>query len=219
MAKQNFTGSQESRIMMVIKPHQICIICDEEETSPLATGFLFMKKNWMVTAKHVVIKDGLARQKIYAIFVSTTKEIIYAKLKVIAIHDESDIAILEILDNLNEFTHPLYPGHEELSSKKGLIYCGYDSSFKSLRMEYVDNFVRDSRFRNHEEIIIEFSSNHVTGGYSGGPIFGDGGVVLGLMINEFYDSQSPDKKFARAISINTLMQAIKIDIQNPMKWF
>lgn len=217
--QQNFSGSKDSRTFMKLNKNQVCIISDANEKIPdLGTGFLFMRNDWIVTAAHVVMEHGLPRQKLYAEFVPNINEKVFVNLKVLAIHQESDIAILQITNQDNPCTKPLYPGNEELSSSKGIIYCGFESIDGNLRVELTEHFSKDSRFRDHEEIILEFPSTHVTGGYSGGPIFGDGGVVLGIMINQFSNETEPEKKFARAISIKTVMNAINIELNpNNMK--
>jgi hypothetical protein len=218
--RKSFSGSKNSRTFMKLNKNQVCIICDSDESVPeLGTGFLFMKKDWIVTAAHVVMEYGLPRKNLYAEFVPNIQEKVFVNLKVLAIHEECDVAVLQITNTDNPCTKPLYPGHEELSSSKGIIYCGFESSDGNLRVEITEQFSRDSRYRNHEEVILEFPSTNVTGGYSGGPIFGDGGVILGLMINQFSNEEEPEKKFARAISINTVMDAIEIQLnKNVMKF-
>ena len=210
--KAEFEGSKESRTLMKLKKNQLCVICDGDESKKeLGTGFSFMKIDWIVTAAHVVLVDGFPRQNLHIEFVPGTGDFQYIKVKVLAVHIECDIAILQI-ENSDYFGTPLYPGNEDLSSNRGLIYAGYNPSENSIRIEHALKFSRDARYRNHEEVILEFESSHVTGGFSGGPIFGDGGVVLGILINQFSDIAEPQKYFARGISIKTLMEGISVQI-------
>ena len=216
MEKQ-YNGSMESTRLMTLDKRQVFIICDSDESvHELGTGFQFLKKNWIVTASHVVFEDKLPRQNLYAQFVNSENNIHYAKLKIIAEHIECDIAILEFCNEEKPLLKPLFPGYEDFQSAKGLVYCGYDSSIPGLRIEHVDNFSTIPRLREYEEIVLEFPSTHVTGGFSGGPIFGDGGVVLGIMVNQFSNQNEPEKSFCRAISIKTLMDAIDIELNPKM---
>ena len=201
--------------MMKLDKNQVCIISDRNEKIPeLGTGFLFLRKDWILTAAHVVMEHGLPRQNLYIEFVPNVNEKVILNVKVLAEHKECDIALLQIVDENNPCEFPLYPGHESLSSHKGLIYCGFESSNGDLRIEITEKFSRNIRIRDHEEVIMEFPSEYVTGGYSGGPIFGNGGVVIGLMINQFSDESNTKGNFARATSIKTIMDSILISIDN-----
>lgn len=192
--------------------HQICIICDANEKKiKLGTGFLFMRNDWIVTAAHVVQVDGLNREKLFAQFPNHVNNIV--ELKVLAIHSENDIALLQITSTNNPCTQPLYPGYDELSVSRGLICCGYTPSKGSqISISLAKIYNKDYRERQEVETILEFESQSIEGGSSGGPIFGDGGVVLGILINIFTIPQEPNKTFARATSIHNLTKAIKIDI-------
>ena len=212
---KDFNGSNESKTFMQLNIFQICVICDYTDKQPaLGTGFCFLKTNWIVTAKHVVMQDGLVRKNLTAVFIGENKKNVSLKLKIKAIHKESDICILQIIDKNNPCTNPLYPGYEDLNSSKGIMFCGYDSESLALSIEHVLDFNMSSRFRENEEFILEFNSKFVRGGFSGGPIFGNGGVLLGVIINLINSADNPEKKIARGISIKTLMNAIDISIKD-----
>jgi len=213
--EKHFSGSMNSKTFMKLDKFQLCIICDFTDKIPaLGTGFCFLKSNWIITAKHVAMDDGLVRDNLTAVFVINDDENVRLKLKMRAIHKECDVCILEIIEENNPCEKPLYPGYDNLNSSKGIIFCGYDSDVPSLRVEHVTDFKVTSRQRENEEFILEFNSKYVKGGFSGGPIFGDGGSVLGVMINLINSSDNIDKKVARATSIKTLMDAVNININS-----
>lgn len=204
---ENIKRSIGNSQLFTLNIYQVCVICDrdEKERPKLGTGFNFLNPNWIVTAAHVVIKDGLPRKAIYGLF-SNMPEVI--ELKVIAVHKESDLAILQITNADNPCKFPLYPGYEDLSTSKGLINCGFVPSKNALVMNLLTQFSRYGRERQRLETILEFDGVNIEGGSSGGPIFGDGGVVLGIMINLFSTQEEPEKKLVRAVSIRSLMDAI-----------
>lgn len=211
MIRQEFKHSKDNNQLFTLTGYQICIICDAtEKKKGLGTGFLFMRKDWIVTAAHVVQVDGQKRDNLFAQFPNHINNLL--QLKVVAIHKENDIAILQIIGDDNPCRQPLYPGYDELSVSKGLICCGYTPSKGktiSISMAYV--YSKDFRQREEIETVIEFESVTVEGGFSGGPIFGDGGVVVGIMINLFSMETEPNKTFARATSIQNLTKAITIN--------
>jgi hypothetical protein len=81
-------------------------------------------------------------------------------------------------------------------------------------MSLVKTYGKEIRERINIETILEFENDGIEGGSSGGPIFGDGGVVLGLLINQFSLESEPHKKFARATSIHNIMNAINVDFDH-----
>lgn len=207
---ENNTKDRKNQLFS-IEGYQICLICDADEQKPvLGTGFLFLRLDWIVTAKHVVIEDGLVRTNLYAEFPTNSPNKV--RLTVIAIHPESDIALLRIVDIPNPCRKPLFPGYDDLSVSKGLICCGYTpSNGKTISISIAKVYDKLIRERRNAEIILEFESKGIEGGSSGGPIFGDGGVVLGLLINVFTTEEQPGKQFARATSIHNLIEGIEID--------
>ena len=206
---EHFTRNNNNTQLFKLNTYQVCIICDADESKPkLGTGFSFLRRDWIVTAAHVVINHGLPRENLYGIF---SNAIIKVQLKVIAIHKESDLAVLQITSQLNPCTLPLYPGYEDMSTSKGLVNCGFVPSRNALVMNLVRSFSRYDREREKTETVLEFDGTNIEGGSSGGPIFGDGGVVLGVMTNLFPLEDQPNKKFARAVSIRSLMDAITMN--------
>lgn len=211
MVREEFSHSPGNGKLFALTGYQICIICDaSEQKKELGTGFLFMRRDWIVTAAHVVQTEGQNRDSLFARF--TNYENNELQIRVLAIHKENDIAILQITDIDNPCKQPLYPGYDELSVTHGLVCCGYTpSNNKTITVSLAKVYSKDYRERQDIETIIEFESDSFEGGSSGGPIFGNGGVVLGIMINLFSIESEPNKVFARATSIQNLTKAMRID--------
>ena len=207
--------AEEGSQLLKIESTQICIICDSQEKTPqLGTGFFFLRPNWIVTAAHVVLEEFESpRKNLYLEF--PDKQGITPSVNVLAIHRENDIALLELATDEGRCSKPFFPGYDELSVSKGLISLGYTPSRgKTITVSIAKVYEKSFREREDIETVLEFESQHIEGGSSGGPIFGDGGAVLGILINVFTIEEEPDKKFARATSISNLMAGIDIDFNS-----
>ncbi len=210
MERQEFTYSVDNNQLFRVTAYQICLICDKDERKKeLGTGFLFLRNDWIVTAAHVVLVDGISRMNLFAKFPNQLNDL--ADLKVIAIHHECDIALLQIVSEQNPCEQPLFPGYTDLSVSRGLVICGYTPSKGNIiTFSLAHSYSKDYRLRERMEFLIEFESNDIEGGSSGGPIFADGGVVVGIVINQV-NIKAEEKKIARATSIKNLMNAIMVD--------
>lgn len=209
MVREEFSYSPGNSGLFTLTGYQVCVICDtSEEKQELGTGFLFMKRDWIVTAAHVVQMERQNRNTLLARFSNPVDNEV--QVEVLAVHKENDIAILQITSADNPCKHPLYPGYDRLSATHGLICCGYIPSSKAFMSTLARHYSKDYRERESTEIIFEFESDIFEGGASGGPIFGNGGVVLGIIINQFSKEDEPNKMFIRATSIQNLTMAVKI---------
>ncbi len=212
---KSFTIRRVESQIMKITSFQFCIICDFDEIKlQIGTGFVFLRKDWIVTAAHVIKnKNGSVRDKLFARFPSINNDSV--PLKVILCLIQSDIAILQIEGNNNPCTQPLFPGHDDLSVSTGLISLGYTPSKGN-----VISIIREKIYKknvwqwqnNENQIIFEFENSVIEGGCSGGPVFGDGGCVLGVLMEVFKNPEKPSKQYVRVTSIQNLMTAISIDI-------
>ena len=182
-----------------------------EKEESLGCGFLFLRKDWIVTAKHVVVdEDGNVRQNIYAKY-----QHIEINCEVTAIHDEIDIAILLITEKENPCHKPLYLGYSDLSViDEAMALAHTPSSGGKFSFTTIKKFDESTRERSTEEHIIEFESDTYEPGSSGGIIFGQGTTVIGVIINTFKNDKYPEKSFVRATSINNLMNEISIEIKD-----
>lgn len=187
----------------------ICVIYDLIEKKSLATCFAFLQKKWFVTAKHVVVKDGAARQNLQLIFLNGTRRNCYVSHT----HLTLDLALLIQIDE-TVCERPLMPGHHDLTNKEGLYCLGYKPSisigtgFSKIEVNHIPQYEIEERERDKIEKLLHFEAPFSEGGNSGGPILGSGGAVIGVIIENY---QNGDSYFCRATYIDTILDNIKFD--------
>jgi S1-C subfamily serine protease len=186
----------------------IALIVDlEKKTKPqLGTAFVFIQSHWAVTAKHVVIRDGIARPHLALMFPSGAK----SEATVLYKHPVIDLAVL--LVHHPPPTIPLFPGHHTFASSDGLIVAGYTPSKNTetgptIEFNRIDSFLPLTRGRlEGNEDIIEYDAPFAEGGNSGGPIFGTNAAVVGAVIDDFPES---GVRRARATSLESLVRQLR----------
>ena len=156
---------------------------------------------------HVVLQDGLHRENMCAVFGDQKIEI---SAKIIYLHKEVDLAVLELSKIICR--RPLASGHASIAGSKGLFCIGYSPTITqrhgqpSLYVNDVPNFKYEKRERNFgvEELIV-FEAPYAEGGHSGGPILGDGGSVVGVIIESISNN---NKIHLRATSVAPLLDEL-----------
>jgi hypothetical protein len=174
-------------IMFSIDQAALSLVLDKEEKRVLGTAFSFIRPNWVVTAKHVALVDGIPRDQL---LISPFKQS-SVRARVPFSHPQVDLAVLLLESDV--CPRPLFPAHHSLSGSSGLICAGYAPSKSAAgdpAVPYVNeisNFTIEVRDRgNLCEDTIVFDAPFSEGGHSGGPILGDGGGVVGAIIQNFY---------------------------------
>jgi S1-C subfamily serine protease len=176
-------------ITISIDSNAVSLVLDGAVRKPLGTGFSFIRPNWIVTAKHVVITDGRPRDQLL-IGPSNNQPSIPAR--VLYTHPWVDLAVLEIEKNLCE--HPLYPAHHAFAGSRGLICAGFAPSKSTpeagvMLVNHVPAFTVEVRERQGlDEELVVFDAPYSEGGHSGGPIFGEGGGVVGVVIQNYLEN-------------------------------
>jgi S1-C subfamily serine protease len=164
----------------------------------LGTAFVFIKPEWVVTAKHVVFEQGSWRENLGLLFVDGGVDAhgIYADPNI-------DLAVLQIDGALCQ--HPLFPAHQAFASQSGLITLGYRPTLSkepgrtTIEANQVSSFESERRDRSAgPEEIIRFDAPFSEGGHSGGPVLGTGGGVIGVVIENLKEGE---RLIARATSI------------------
>lgn len=182
------TGS-EMNITISIDQNAVSLVLDGAERRPLGTGFSLIRPNWIVTAKHVVLEDGLSRAQLL-IGPSNRQPSIPARL--LYAHPQIDLAVLEIDKRLCD--RPLYPAHHSLAGSRGLICAGFapsksTSEAGTVLVNHIPSFTVEVRERlNLKEELVVFDAPYSEGGHSGGPIFGEGGGVVGVIIQNYSEN-------------------------------
>jgi Trypsin-like peptidase domain len=178
-------------ITISIDSNAVSLVLDGEERRPLGTGFSFIRPNWIVTAKHVVLKDGIPRNQLL-IGPSNGQPSIPAQI--LYTHPQVDLAVLVIFKNLCE--HPLYPAHHAFAGSKGLICAGFAPSkstheLGTMLVNHIPAFTTELRERQgfNEELVV-FDAPWSEGGHSGGPIFGEGGGVVGVIVQNYREGET-----------------------------
>jgi hypothetical protein len=149
----------------------------------IGTGFVFLSPRYIITAKHVVEEDGLPKEDLAAIFLNLCGEY---PLKVVFLHPELDIAILENSHIICK--EPLNYTLKTLSESECFFTIGYKPSESNktegvMEVNQITNFKVEHRERSSEvEQSLVFEGDYLEGGHSGGPVFSDDGKVIALII-------------------------------------
>ena len=192
-------NSHMANLSVTLDRQALLLIGDAEEDRILGSGFAFLRRDWVVTAKHVILKHGEPRRGLRICLLDGAN----IEAKVLYIHPVLDLVVLRAPQFLVET--PLYPGHEKMLGAVGLICVGYAPSLAekngkiNIHANYVIEYQRELRSRNcGDEETILFEAPYAEGGHSGGPIIGAGGCVTG---SQSMDSQQMRNiMFARPVS-------------------
>jgi hypothetical protein len=178
------------------------VIVDQDKKKPLGTAFMFLQTRWAVTAKHVIVDRGVRRRNLELVFLSKANVL----ARVLFVHPILDIAVLEVDDA--PCLAPLMPSNVEFSSSKGFITLGYKPSLGlSVHVNSVAHFVRDVRDRvEGAEEVIYFDAPFAEGGHSGGPVLGECGGVVGIIIE---DTEAGASRRACATSVKPLLRELQ----------
>ncbi len=182
-----------------------CLIHDLRDGRIIGSAFVFLRPRWIVTAKHVVVHDGLVRP---ALAYSTVRKC--GRLKVIVVDPDHDLAILEAEVNVAE--KPLLPTYGEFATIKELIAAGYKPSGEPdglvAEFNHIDGFEIETRERvSGSEQILLFKDPGMEGGHSGGAVLAEGSNVAAVVIEHFERSTG---RWARATSILHLMKYVSL---------
>ncbi len=83
-----------SNLTINIDGRAVCLIFDDTSQRAIGTGFVFLRPDWVVTAKHVVLEQGLPRSQLSLVFFRREEAI---EAQVAVIHPSLDLAVLRLL--------------------------------------------------------------------------------------------------------------------------
>jgi hypothetical protein len=196
-------------ITFTIHQSAIGLVRDESLDKPIGTAFSFLRPHWFVTAKHVVMEYGEPRRNLTV----APNKLRPVTAHVLFAHPEVDLAVLEVAMPVCD--RPLYPGHHSLAGAKGLVFAGYapskpqESGEPSIYVNEIPKFQVQVRERGaFDEDTILFAAPDSEGGHSGGPVFGEGGGVVGAIINRFHDGSG---FVAQATSLAPLLASLQFE--------
>lgn len=188
-----------------IDGNALALVIDQDEKRPIGTAFVFIQPYWAVTAKHVVIKQGVARVNLQLLFRDRSG----VPATILYVHPSLDLAVLLVPESPCKI--PLFPGHHTFSGSNGLVVAGYKPSQNTLQgltveVNRITSFSMECRERiDGTEDLVVFDSSFAESGHSGGPVFGSGGGVVGVVIQQFTGDGGPR---ARATAIGPLLSQL-----------
>jgi hypothetical protein len=105
---------------------------------------------------------------------------------------------------------PLFPGFEEYTGKRGLVCCGYAPSTGAFFLNHIPSYERERRIRDEgDESVIVFDAPWMEGGHSGGPVFGEGGGVVAVLLHTIRPDNG--ERRGRATSILELLRYLRFE--------
>lgn len=198
---------------ITFEANAVLLVHDDTENRPLATGFCFIKPEWVVTAKHVVLENGLPRTSLSVLSYRGEP----SRTSILFLHPQHDLAVLRI-EGDSPCDVPLFPGFEMHTGKRGLVCCGYAPSLSdrqagrnTIFVNQVESYEREGRMRDSgDESLIVFNAPWMEGGHSGGPVFGEGGGVVAVLIELLRLDEGVAR--ARATSILALLRFLNFQV-------
>jgi len=216
-----------------VNPNVFCLIFSENENDqfvPIGSGCFFMKHNLVLTAKHVVEdrKSPNSNLKI-ANGLKSGNQLLNVDVTDCWSHPDIDISLLHIQDDQVgqlEVTHPLFPSHYSYTTTNGFAVAGYDAPSSNtdqyswkIMFHHVKHFNESQRSRtSSNEFCLEFKAPWIHAGYSGAPILGEGGGVIGVVTQAFNaveeSTTNSNKGHARATSVYPVVESFSTPFQN-----
>lgn len=170
-------------LQFTIDTKTIGAVIDRDKNRPIGTAFAFIHPRWFVTAKHVIFRNDGTRRAVDFLPVQGTMnqpaELLYA-------HPIVDLAVLHV--SPPPCRVPLFPAHHGFAGQNGLIVAGFAPSKSvgnthSILVNRIESFQMETRERTtgNEDVVI-FQAGLSESGFSGGPVLGSGGGVVGVVI-------------------------------------
>jgi len=200
---------QNAAVTDVAMPSDEFALCVVRATRGTATGFAFLRADWVVTAKHVVA-DQPPGEPVHLLFSQGPS----VPARVLFLHPRVDLAVLQLLSE-GRCRTPFLPG-DPVSDGGGLLCVGYKPSVSDESegryasfVSRVERFERSSRHRDgYEEILYKFSAPEAEPGHSGGPLLAPSGSVIGVVIDGI---TLGGEHFLRATCIAALLDHLRFE--------
>ncbi len=179
------------------------------------TGFCFLRRNWIVTAKHNVFdKDGLARNGLAAAF-GDEHGLWTIPFRSVFVYQDLDVALLELVQDC-PCEHPLMPAHWSLRKSCMAICGGFDPPLSDVTLQHmtinltaIRHIQLDELEREFVEMSLTFKNDEVKPGFSGAPLLIDGGGVVGVLYRIETDEEA-GVAHVRATAIDPLLGLLRL---------
>lgn len=196
---------------------------DDGPGKPFGTGCFFMKRDLVLTAKHV-LEDVVREQRPF--FIANGSEggrLIGATPKLVFSHTDVDLSLVRVSPDGLQITNPLFPAHFPLNKPTGAMAAGYrrdlsDTAKSSwtLAVHKVADFEAQKweRYSGFKEFVLQFDAPWMEPGCSGGPVITLGGGVVAVLTegfsNDVSDTTQPALRASgRATSIYPILDLFR----------
>jgi len=176
-----FRSSTAQDTQIVIPYYSLGIIYDASTNQPIGSGFVFKDPNIVVTARHVLVDVETGRRRkltfmpIKGMVAGPT--IPSLPLRPIKDDERADIAVLRI-DGPSPCKEALQPSIVEFKIGDNVLYGGFEP--RAGRFNDTASPITDIYSQNGIRFFqIVGEADH---GWSGGPVFGSGAQVIGIIL-------------------------------------
>jgi S1-C subfamily serine protease len=196
-------GTEDDDPPVPMDQYGLCLV-----KTPLGvgSGFAFLRPNWIVTAKHVVVRDGTAATPIELLYAPAFK----SSARLLLAHPYVDLAVLEVTGECR-CRAALMPVDRSLPNGRGFLCVGHRPSLSHPSLGHYVSFVsgvaeaqtsRTPLPNGDEEVVLTFAAPNGEPGHSGGPLIGDAGGVVAVV---FEGITLLGEHYMRATSILALL--------------
>jgi S1-C subfamily serine protease len=216
-----------------IDKNALCVFVDAQDEAnlrPFGTGFFFMRRDLILTAKHVV--DTFFDEPVRIGITNGSTDGKSLGLNPIALLRLSsfDLALVQVSTDGLQMDVPLFPSHHRMSKVTGFIGVGFNKSSSDLQAENRNwhlyaHQISDFKTATWEAKsgmkadMIEFPAPWITPGYSGGPLIANGGGVAGVLLEGFCNvdevNSSAEKVIGRAVSVAPILETFTSPFERP----
>jgi S1-C subfamily serine protease len=160
----------------------------------LGSGCFFMRRDLILTAKHVLEEVVEQQRPIYVANGSDNGKLFGARPLSFFSHQDIDLGLVRVSTEGLQLDHPLYPSHYALHEATGAVGVGYDRTASDnstnswqFGVHQISNLDVEERERNSGsvEYSLQFEAPWMQPGCSGGPVITPGGGVAAVLVEGF----------------------------------
>lgn len=172
----------DPRVVRVVR-----VNCDDLDLEGVGTGWV-SPNHRVVTARHVVLNDGDARN----VYVLTTERTLHASA--ITLRDGLDVAVIDV-DRADRLPTPLNISRSPTSQVGSYMALGHHDESYTLAAALTPQGIS----RNTDNGIVNVYRGNVLPGFSGGPVLNDQDRVVGITY-----AKGEDEPFALVVPVESV---------------